>query len=199
MPDRDGGGGQRCRRDPEPQFGQAGSAVRGAYITPERGKVVGQTAPLYFQCTVIVSRAPAGTIDALRGKQLGALSGSTYVEPLRAALGADRVREYPSTRGLLADVENNRIDVAVAASAEARYKIDKAGHTDLKVTRLVRRDADPGLEPIYGVNMPFAKSNTAFGAALDEDIAALRKDGTARKILADWKQDDSLTFNGRED
>ncbi|WP_206789732.1 ABC transporter substrate-binding protein [Amycolatopsis sp. MtRt-6] len=169
----------------------------GAYITPARGEVVGQTDPLYYQYTVTVSATPAATIDALRGRRIGALSGAAYVEPLRAALGAGRVREYPSTSDLLADVKNNRVEVAVAASAEARYQIDKSGYSGLQVTRLVPGAATPDLRPIYGVDMPFAKTNTEFGKALNADIAALRADGTTQKILANWKQDDSLTLNGK--
>jgi polar amino acid transport system substrate-binding protein len=169
----------------------------GAYITPERGEVVGQTDPLYYQYTVTVSHTPVPTVQDLRGRQVGALSGAAYVGPLREALGADQVREYPSTADLLADVQNGRIDVAVTASGEAGYQIDQAGHQNLVVTRL-QVDTIPGIQPVYGVNMPFDKANTRIGEALDADIAAIRAEGKVDTILDKWKQNDVLTRNGQE-
>ncbi|GAA1248716.1 substrate-binding periplasmic protein [Streptomyces javensis] len=169
----------------------------GAYITPARGKVVGQTDPLYYQYTVVVSRTSIGTVHQLRGYQIGALSGSAYVQPLRTWLGTSNVREYPSTADLLADVQNRRLDVAVAASGEANYQLAKAEYTGLNATRLKPNSATTNLEPIYGVNMPYRKSNTALGEALNADIAAIRASGTTKKILTKWKLNDHLTLNGK--
>ncbi|QKV97073.1 amino acid ABC transporter substrate-binding protein [Streptomyces sp. NA02950] len=169
----------------------------GAYITPERGRVVGQTKPLYYQYTVVVSRNSLGTVDQLRGHQIGALSGSAYVQPLRTWLGSSKVHEYPSTADLLADVQNKRLDVAVTASGEAKYQLAKAEYTGLRATRLAPSSATKNLQPIYGVNMPYKKSNTALGSALNADIAALRAGGTTKKILTKWKQNDHLTLNGK--
>lgn len=169
----------------------------GAYITPERGKVVGQTDPLYYQYTVTISHTALGSVDALRGKKIGALSGSAYVESLRKVLGTGNVREYPSTGDLLSDVKNKRIDAAVSASGEGSYQVAKDGYTGLEVTRLAPSAATPDLQPIYGVDMPFNKSNTDLGKALDADLASLRADGTVAKILKKWKQDDSLTLHGK--
>jgi polar amino acid transport system substrate-binding protein len=170
----------------------------GAYITPERGEVVGQTDPLYYQYTVTVSRTPLSTVQELAGRQVGALSGAAYVGPLREALGADRVREYPATADLITDVNNGRLDVAVVASGEARYQVDQAGYRDLTITRLEPDPSVPDLQPVYGVTMPFSKANTAFGDALNADIAAMRADGRVDAILAMWNQNDPLTRNGQE-
>jgi ABC-type amino acid transport substrate-binding protein len=168
----------------------------GAFITPDRGKVVGQTDPIYYQYTTIVSRTGVSSVEDLHGKTVGVVSGSLYVDPLRKLLGAGGVKEYPTTQEILADLNNGRIDAAMTASGEAAYQLAKGDLSGLKAEQL---EATPGagtLAQIYGVDMPFQKQNTDFGVALNADIAALRADGTAKKILINWHQDDDTTLDG---
>jgi polar amino acid transport system substrate-binding protein len=166
----------------------------GAYITPARGEVLGQTDPLYYQYTVATSKTPLSSLDALKGKKVGTQQGSAFVDPLKAALGADSVREYPTVADELTDVENGRIDVAVSASGEAKYQVDKAGYKDLQVTQL---ETGSAFQPVYGVDMPFNKSNTAMGQAINDTIKAMRAANQVTPILEKWKQNDSITLNGK--
>lgn len=169
----------------------------GVFITPERGEVIGQTDPLYYQYSTIVSSDGVRAIEDLRGGTVGVVAGSLYVDPLRQALGGDGVKEFPTTQEILSDLENGRIDAGVMASGEATYQIDEGGLEDLEAVRL-EESADAGpLGRVYGVNMPYQKENKAFGAALNDDIESLREDGTAKEILANWQQDDETTLNGR--
>lgn len=70
--------------------------------------------------------------------------------------------------------------------------IKQAGYKGLTIARL----SLPGVQLIYGVDMPYTKTNVQLGTALSEDIAALRKDGQIKQILAHWGMDDPVTLNG---
>ena len=168
----------------------------GAFITPERGEVVGQTDPIYYQYTTIVSGDGLSSVEDLDGKTVGVVGGSLYVDPLREALGGDAVKEYPTTQEILADLESGRIDAGMTASGEAFFQLDQQDYGDLEAVRLEDSAGAGVLSQVYGVNMPFQKDNTAFGEALNADIADLREDGTAKQILANWSQDDDTTLNG---
>lgn len=169
----------------------------GAFITPERGEVIGQTEPIYYQYSTVVSESGASTVEELKGQTVGVVAGSLYVDPLRDALGTDAVKEYPTTQEILADLESGRIDAGLTASGEAFHQLEEGSYEGLQAVRLEETPAAGTLAHVYGVNMPYQKENTDFGAALNEDIAALREDGTAEEILGNWNQDDDTTLNGR--
>lgn len=168
----------------------------GAFITPERGKVVGQTQPLYYQYSVIVATSKISHVKKLRGKTVGVEAGALYVNPLKKIVGSGSIKQYPTTDEILSDLKAGRVDAAVTASGEAFYKLRLDKYAGLKATRIQEGPSAGSLGKIYGVNMPFNKSNKAFKKALNDDIAVLRKDGTAKKILAHWNQDDNTTLNG---
>ncbi|WP_340536963.1 substrate-binding periplasmic protein [Nocardioides sp. GXZ039] len=176
------------------QDGQIDLLSAGAFITPERGEVVGQTDPLYYQFTTIVSNDGLATVEDLEGKSVGVVGGSLYVDPLRKALGD--IKEYPTTQEILADLQSGRIDAGVTASGEAFYQLDQGDYGDLEAVRIEESPKADTLADVYGTNMPYPKDNTAFGDALNADIAELREDGTAQEILVNWSQDDDTTLNG---
>jgi polar amino acid transport system substrate-binding protein len=177
------------------QSGKIDLLSAGAYITPERGKVVGQTDPIYYQYTVATSKSGLASLASLKGHTVGVQAGSAFVVPLGKAIGSSRVKQYAVVKDLLSAVDADRIDAAVTASGEAAYNIKQLNLRGLASAAI---STDPAAtKAIYGVNMPYNKSKTAFGAMLNDDIKRLRADGTVKRILSSWEEGDELSFQGK--
>jgi polar amino acid transport system substrate-binding protein len=151
------------------------------YRTAARAKVVGLSAPIYADQSAIYSKAGLATVGDLLGKQVGSVQGFLYVEDLRKLVGSG-LHLYPNIVNLHQDLEAGRIDAAVDgySTGVVAQQTGKLQGVQIKVPPSDPRmpSMDPGQS-----NFPYTKTNTALGTALDEDIAALRADGSIAAIL----------------
>ncbi len=172
---------------------RADISLGGWYVTDERAKVVGQTDPVYYDFNSIVSKTGISKVSDLKGQKVGCVGGTLFVAPLQQLLGAGNVVTYQGSDAVMADIDSGRIQAAVLGSGEAAYLNKQRGGTD-KVLRITPESDYPPSEGISKVDMPYTKSNTALGAALNDDIKTLRADGTVKKALLDWGWADPNNF-----
>ena len=163
--------------------GRADIAAGGWYITPERGKIVGQTNPAYSDPPVLVAENPVSDIETLKGQTIGTTSGYLWVQDLQKFAG-DNAKLYESPDAVFADLVNGRIDVGLMAVNEAGYRLGKAPDSGLTSKILEPTPAIAASQRPPVTNFPYTKGNAQLGSAINQEIATLRKSGELAKILA---------------
>ena len=151
------------------------------YRTAARAKVVGLTDPIYSDVTAIYSKAGLSTVQDLVGKQVGTVSGFLYVEDLRKLCGPN-LHLYPNAVDLQQDVGTGRIDAAIDSLSTGVMAQKNGRMTGVKLIVPPLDPRTPSMAPAQST-FPYDKANTELGTALNEDIAALRKDGSIAAIL----------------
>lgn len=155
----------------------------GWYKTSQRAKVVGLTVPLYYDFTVLVSRTGVSKLSSLKGKPVGVVAGSLFVQAAQNVVGASNVHQYQLADAAFSDLETGRVDAVIFGSAEAGYLIKQKKATGLKVSRMTPEKDFPPSESAGTVVFPYTKSNPALGRALNADIKTLRSDGKMKQYL----------------
>jgi len=183
------------------QQGHSDLAAGGWYWTEEHGEVLGQTDPVYYDFTAVVS--PSGeydSLDDLEGKTVGVTQGSLYVSDLQTALGKDAVKQYETLTEAITDLENGRIDAIIAGSGEAGYQVQQAGSDTGLAVQQIASDSRLAASQDYGkVNFPHTLGNDELTTALNEDIAALRADGTVQDALDQYGLTSPSNFDAESD
>jgi polar amino acid transport system substrate-binding protein len=158
------------------------------YATAERAKALGLSSPLYLDQVGIFSKEGLTKFSDLKGKSIGTIQGYLWVSDLQAMYG-DNVKLYPTPVALGQDLAAGRVDVGVDSPGAAAYAQKKGGYPGLKIKVA---DADPkiraSVEPAQIVFL-FPKANSAFGDALNADIATLQKSGFIANVLKSYGQD----------
>jgi len=177
--------------------GKSDLMIGGILKSPARAKQFGQTnGQLTYETMGISSKAGYNTIDQLKGKKVGIQSGSSYTDPLKAAIGADNVVEYQSDVNALQDLIAGRIDATALTSLQGVYL--SAQHPGYP-TKLVRDDpAYPDLTSVTGTDWPHAKTATDLKAAVDDFYKRIHADGSLLKDLkANHIQNLDFYVNGK--
>ncbi|MGH9000401.1 MAG: amino acid ABC transporter substrate-binding protein, partial [Acidimicrobiia bacterium] len=129
------------------------------------------------------SKSPITRISQLPGKKVGVVQGYLWNEDLEKVLGAGTLRLYQAVPALVSDIENGRIAVGVLAGAEAALRVTQRSGAGLGAYP-VEPDARVAASTAPGqIVFAHTKGNVALTKALNEDIAALRVDGTLARIL----------------
>lgn len=148
-------------------------------ITDQRKKQVDFTEPYVVTGGVIIVRnGESGytTLADLKGKRVGAGSGTTFEEVATAA-GAE-VTTYKSVNQYVQDLENRRLDAIINDRITMGYLI-KSKNLPLKIssTDLVSRDV---------IGMAVKKNNSDFVAAVNKALNEMKTDGTYKTIYMKW-------------
>ncbi len=162
---------------------RADIAAGGWYITPQRGKIIGQTKPAYSDPPVLVAEEPVSEIEELKGQTIGTTSGYLWVQDLQQFAG-ENAKLYESPDAVFADLVNGRIDAGLMAVNEAGYRLGKAPDSGLTSQILESTPAIAASQRPPVTNFPHTKENAQLEAALNEELAALRKSGELARILA---------------
>jgi polar amino acid transport system substrate-binding protein len=166
----------------------------GWYITPKRTEVMGMTQPFYYDFTSIVSAQGYNLVSQLKGKTVGIVAGSVFVEPLQQVLGADHVRTYQLADAVMNDLVAGRIDAAVLGSGQAGYLAQHKGG-NFKVEKAVSEPGFDAEQQNGKIGFPYPKTDPALGKALDDDISTLRANGTIRSILEKYGMTNPNNYN----
>ncbi|KIM15328.1 hypothetical protein QV65_24200 [Rhodococcus erythropolis] len=157
-------------------------------ITEERGETIGQLdEPTVFNPPAILSNKGISTIAEMDGVKIGVEGGSLYQEKLEAEFGKDNVSSYQTVDAAVQDMVVGRIQAAYGDSTQLAQAAAANG-LDVK-TDLHLQKSDPKFEELTKmtlVNLPFTKSNTQLGAALNQYVSGLRESGALTSILLRW-------------
>jgi polar amino acid transport system substrate-binding protein len=171
--------------------GRADIAAGGWYATEERGQTVGQSDPSYVELPTIFSTDGASTVEELQGKNVGTVTGYTWVQELKNY--GINVSEYQSSDATLNDLATGRIDYAVLGGIDAPYLLTVNDQYSQLVSKTmepsehVQSSSNPSLP-----NYPHTKSNTELTEALNQDLAKYRSSGALVESLEKYGLDPEL-------
>lgn len=169
-------------------MGQADIAVGNWYRTAERAKAMNLSAPLYTDQMGIYSLDGLSTVAELEGKQVGTVQGYLWVSDLKKLLG-DSLKLYPSTVDMQQDLKAGRIEVGIDSFATGVIASQQGALGDIQVMVSEPDERVRATVDAAQAGLPYAKTATDFGAALDDTINALHEDGTIGRILESYGLD----------
>lgn len=149
-----------------------------------RGEIFGQTEGyITYETVGIVSNKGYKSVDDLQGKRVGVISGSTYAEPMKEAIGAELVEEYQSDANAFEDLAAGRVDALAVQTMQGNYLSKTKPEF---ATQVIEEDADyPILTGQLENNWPHTKGVPELTAAIDDFYKRVKDDGTAAKVLKD--------------
>lgn len=175
---------------PAVQAGRADLAVGGIYRTAARAEVVDVTDPLFLDQMGIISEDGVSELPEMKGKKVGTVDGYFWVEDLKSYFGSD-LSIYATPENLFQDIKTGRIDVAVDS-----FGVGKVLGEGFQVKVATPFAEVPSSTQGFQTGYYLQKGNDSLLAALNENIAKLREDGTLARILADNGLDPSAADTG---
>jgi polar amino acid transport system substrate-binding protein len=150
------------------------AVISAATITPEREKIVAFSDPYYDSNQSILVKADNTTIHSekdLEGKSIGVQQGTTGEAKAKAIPGAS-VRSYPAAQGAFNALLTGQVDAVVNdLPVSALFAKQNNG---VKLAGTIKTGEQ------YGIAV--SKDNPGLLAAINKELAALRADGTYKKI-----------------
>lgn len=166
---------------PAVQSGRADIAIGDYYRTTTRAQVVGLSDAMYFDGMGIISKDGVTDMPTIITRKVGTVDGYLWVADLKKVMG-DNLKIYKSNVEMWADLKAGRIDVGIDSIPAGAFHAKENG-TEWKVGT-AQPDARIGAsEKPAQTTLPYPKSNTALGTALNEDIATLHKNGKLAEIF----------------
>lgn len=179
---------------PAAQNGRVDLAAGDWYRTEARAKIVDLSDPLYLDQMGIISKDGTDSLPSLKGKKVGTVEGYLWVEDSQKYLGSG-LSTYSTSTALWQDLQNGRVEVGLDSFGASVYtnKQNNAG-MQVKVAKPV--DAIAASQEAAQAGLPISKKNPNLTAAINEDLAQLKQDGTIKKILTDNGLDASAADTG---
>jgi polar amino acid transport system substrate-binding protein len=175
--------------------GKADAAVGAWYRSEARTKVVGLTVPTYIDPMVAVSKDGLDTVDAMKAKTVGTVTGYTWNGTLQKVFGAT-VKTYPDGLTMYQDLEAGRVDVALDGSV-APAEAMKSGRLKGFQVKIVKSDSQipDTVQPPQSALL-YTHDNKGLGEALDDIITKIHQDGTLAKWISDAGFDPQMEKTG---
>lgn len=156
------------------QRGNFDIILNGLEATPENRAKVPLSVPYYVYAQQIITR-PEGvrfdTLEALRGKTVGVLSGSAGERVLASADGI-LIKSYPGNVESFQDLKVHRLDAAVADTPIAMHYA--ANSVDLRMAGV------PFATGYYAIGVPAGEGSLL--GAINDSINSMLRDGTLERI-----------------
>lgn len=175
--------------------GQADITTGDWYRTAERAKVMNLSYPLYKDQMGLYSKDGVKTVEDLVGKKVGTVQGYLWVTDAKKMLGAD-LRLYPNSVNMHQDLQSGRIDIGIDGYSNGAYAAKNGSLKDVKIEIAQPDDRIRATKEAAQASLPYAKSATDFGTALDANIQDMHKDGTIAAILKSYGLDEKAGDTG---
>ncbi len=153
-------------------------------ITDERKKQVDFTIPYYKSALTFVGKKGSGitevTAETLKGKTVGAQSGTTQADFMAAAFPDIEIKAYPTQDEVNLDLANGRLDLGVSDLFPMMDWIDQA--KDGACCELVGK---PVLDPQYagqGAGIALRQEDDTLREAINKALDEIVADGTYKAI-----------------
>jgi polar amino acid transport system substrate-binding protein len=158
--------------------------IASMFITEERKKQVSFSNPYYLAAMTHVAPKDAGftefTDESMKGKIIGAQSGTTQAEFVQAVYPDADVRLYPTQDEVNLDLASGRLDLQVGDMLPMLDWVTKTD--DGACCELV---GEPITDPKFvgeGVGIAVRQEDNELRESLNEALDAIRADGTYAKI-----------------
>jgi polar amino acid transport system substrate-binding protein len=152
------------------------------YITPVRKEQVDFSDAIYtYGEGLIVPKTDTKdyvTFDDMKGYAVGAQVGTVYVEPLKKIFGD--VKLYDTIPDIMRDVNIGRLQAGFADYPIAAYNVQQGNFPDARVVKTFK----PTITGSIGIGV--RKGDQELLKKVDTALAAMKADGTVKKILAKW-------------
>jgi polar amino acid transport system substrate-binding protein len=152
------------------------------YITPVRKEQVDFSDAIYtYGEGLIVPKTDTRdyvTFDDMKGYAVGAQVGTVYVEPLKKIFGD--VKLYDTIPDIMRDVNIGRLQAGFADYPIAAYNVQQGNFPDARVVKTFK----PTITGSIGIGV--RKGDQELLNKVDTALAAMKADGTVKKILAKW-------------
>lgn len=180
---------------PSVETGRADLAAGDWWRTKDRQKIVSLSAPVYLDQGALVSVDGFQTVAELDGKKIGSVVGNLWNDQFADVFGDD-FSVYQDPEAVFSDLAAGRIDAVIDSVGATTARFDSK---PIEGAEIVPLEADPRI-PVTAhpgqLNWPTSKDNPELTAALDEQIEAMREDGTIAKMLEKYGLDASAAEVG---
>lgn len=175
--------------------GQADITTGDWYRTAERAKVMNLSAPLYTDQMGIYSKAGYKSVADMAGKKVGTVQGYLWVADLKAVLGDD-LTLYQGSVNMQQDLKLGRIDIGVDGYSTGVVAGQQGALGDIQVFVSEPDERVRATMAAAQAALPYSKSATDLGVALDAAIADMHASGTIVEILKSYGLDGSAANVG---
>lgn len=175
---------------PSVQTGRADLGSGNWLRTKERSKIVHLSNPIWSDVQAVISTSGV-TSDTLKGKKVGSVAGNLWNSSLQKWLGDD-FKIYQDDEAIYGDLAAGRIDALVAAAGSANYRFKDNPIQGATVIPVKPNPKVPEFASVGQVMWPSSLDNPELGKAIDENIEALRKDGTIAETLKKYGLDPAV-------
>jgi polar amino acid transport system substrate-binding protein len=158
--------------------------IASMFITPERKKEVSFSDPYYLAAMTHVAKKGAGitefTNEAMKGKVIGAQSGTTQADFIAATYPDAEIKLYPTQDETNLDMANGRLDMQVGDMLPMLNWVTKS--EDGKCCELI---GTPITDPKFvgeGVGIAVRQADNDLREKLNKALADIRADGTYKTI-----------------
>jgi len=153
--------------------GKFEAVVAASTITPEREQTVDFSDPYYRanQALVVPTDSDITTVDDLEGKTLGAQDATTGEEYANDETPAAEVRGYPEGPDALNALRAGQVDAVIIDEPVAQDAVEKQG--GIEISQIPTGE-------LYGI--AFAEDNDALREAVNEQLKAIKDDGTLNDL-----------------
>jgi len=173
---------------PSLQSGKADVIVDGMYITDERKKVINFTEPVFgYGEGLIVQEGDKSikSLEDLDGKTVGVQIGTSFKEMVEEKTKGIKVeiKTYQTQADILKDIENKRLDAALADGPSFTYIKSKNPNMKFQVIN----EYKPSLFGKIGIGV--ALDNKELVEKLNPAIEEMKQDGSLKAIYKKWGVD----------
>jgi ABC-type amino acid transport substrate-binding protein len=156
--------------------GQFDTAAAASTIKPGREKQVDFTDPYYASATalVVTEGSDIATVDDLSGTIVGTQDGTIQEDYANEQTDASEVRGFPEGANALSSLLTGAVDAALIDEAVAVVAIEKQGGMEIAESFAA---TSPDL---FGFAV--APENDALREAMNEQLAAMKEDGTLTEL-----------------
>jgi polar amino acid transport system substrate-binding protein len=152
------------------------------YITPARKEQVDFSDAIYtYGEGLIVPKTDTKdyvSFDDMKGYAVGAQVGTVYVEPLKKVFGDIKI--YDTIPDIMRDVNIGRLQAGFADYPIAAYNVQQGNFPNARIVKTFK----PTITGSIGIGV--RKGDQELLKKVDTALAAMKADGTVKKILAKW-------------
>ncbi len=158
--------------------GQYDLAAIGLQVTAERRQTIDYSTPYYwgYAGLLVPKSAAYKSLDEMEGKAVAALRGSVQEATLKEKYPKVVLKTFDGQAAAVAALRGGQVDGFLVGGADA----EEYAHQEPTFT--ITQEL-PSENPTA---LPIAKGKTALAAAVDEQLTAMFKDGTYKKLYDKW-------------